>query len=439
MSDIQMLYRRKLTTAGEALRGLPKRGSVLLGFFAAQPPALVQALAEDAKAGRFDEMRVYYMHPTPETNKTLLRMDLMDVIKPYPFYMGPGERALTREAAATGRKVVHFVPASFSVVPRIIREQLTPDAFLLQVSPMDRSGWFSFGLTGAYSLAGIERSRQLIVEVNPNLPRSHGTGIVHLSKISAIVENTSDIPLAEGKEPTDIDRRIAAQVLPMVPDGACVQFGVGGVPNIIAGALKDRKDLGVHTELLGDGIASLIECGAVTNRRKATDPGKSVFNVAMGSASTYNLINDNLGVECRMADYVNDPRIIGTNDNVVSVNAMIEVDLTGQVNAEFLSAHQYSAAGGQLDFVRGAYYSKGGLSFIVASSTAAHGKASRIVPKLQGPATDPRIDVQYIATEHGLCNVRGKSSTERALGLIEIAEPAFRDELTAAARDLHLI
>jgi itaconate CoA-transferase len=151
------------------------------------------------------------------------------------------------------------------------------------------------------------------------------------------------------------------------------------------------------------------------------------------------LINDNPGVECRMADYVNDPRVIGENDNVVSVNAMIECDLMGQVNAEFLSTHQYSAAGGQLDFVRGAYYSRGGLSFIVASSTAAHGKVSRIVPRLQGPATDPRIDVQYIATEHGICNIRGRSSAERALGLIEIAEPAFRDELTAAARDMHLI
>jgi itaconate CoA-transferase len=153
----------------------------------------------------------------------------------------------------------------------------------------------------------------------------------------------------------------------------------------------------------------------------------------------YDLINDNPSIECRMADYVNEPRVIGQNDNVVSVNAMIECDLMGQVNAEFLSTHQYSAAGGQLDFVRGAYYSHGGLSFIVAPSTAAHGKASRIVPRLQSPGTDPRIDTQYIVTEHGMCEVRGKSSTERARGLIAIADPAFRDELNAAAREMHLI
>jgi itaconate CoA-transferase len=439
MSNFKDLYRRKLTTSEESLRGLPRRSSVLLGFFAAQPPSLVQALADGARAGNFDEVRIYYMHPTPHTATTLLRLELMDVIKPYPFYMGPGERALTKEATEAGRKVVYFTPASFSVVPRIIREQITPDVFLLQVAPMDRAGWFSFGLTGAYSLAGLERTKRLIVEVNENLPRSLGTGMVHISQVDAIVEHISEIPLATGKSPTDVDERIAAQVLPMIQDGACVQFGVGGVPDIVAGALKDRKDLGVHTELLSDGIASLIACGAVTNRRKNTDPGKSIFNVAMGCSLTYDLINDNPGIECRAADYVNDPRVIGQNENVVSVNAMIECDLMGQVNAEFLNTHQFSAAGGQLDFVRGAYYSRGGLSFIVAPSTAGHGKASRIVPRLQGPATDPRIDTQYVVTEHGMCQVRGKSSAERALGLIAIADPAFREELSAAAREMHLI
>ena len=271
------------------------------------------------------------------------------------------------------------------------------------------------------------------------MPRSHGTGMVHVSQVAAIVEHVSEIPLVAGKPPTDIDRAIAARVLPMIQDGACVQFGVGGVPNIIAAALTDRKDLGVHTELLSDGVVSLIACGAVTNRKKVTDPGKSIFNVAFGTRPTYDMIDDNPSVECRMADYVNDPRIIGLNDNVVSVNAMIEVDLTGQVNADYLADHQYGGAGGQLDFVKGASYSRGGLSFIVASSTAAHGKVSRIVPRIQGPATDARIDTQYVVTEHGMCNLKGLSSSERATALIGLADPSFRDELTAAARQMHLI
>ncbi|MBV8616516.1 MAG: acetyl-CoA hydrolase/transferase family protein [Acetobacteraceae bacterium] len=438
MNTFQDLYRSRLTSAEEALRDLPKRCSVLLGFFAAQPPALVRALANRAKAGALDEALVYYMHATPETADSLMHVELMDVVKLHPFYIGPGERALIRQASERG-KTVYFVPASFSEIPRIIRERPPFDTFLLQVAPMDRAGWFSFGLTGAYSLAGLERAKRIVVEVNPNLPRSLGTGHVHVSQVAAIVEHTSEISVAEGKEPTETDRQIAAHVLPMIEDGACVQFGVGGVPNIIAGALTDRTDLGVHTELLSDGIASLIACGAVTNRRKAIDRGKSVFNVAMGTAATYDLINDNPSIECRMADYVNDPRVIGENDRVVSVNAMIEVDLTGQVNAEFLATHQYSASGGQLDFVKGASYSRGGLSFIVASSTAARGKASRIVPKLQGPATDTRTDTQYVATEHGICNLRGMSSAERARALIGLADPAFRDELTAAARGMHLV
>jgi itaconate CoA-transferase len=437
VSNIQDLYRSKLTTADAALNRLPPRCAVLLGFFAAQPPALVRALAGRAQSGAFDEVRVYYMHATPATTDALLRLELMDVIKPHPFYVGPGERALT--AAAGGRKVVFFVPASFSAIPRIIREGPQPDVFLLQVAPMDRAGWFSFGLTGAYSLAGLERARRIVVEVNPSLPRSFGSGMVHVSAVDAIVENQSDLPLTPERAPTDVERKIAAHVLPMIHDGACVQFGIGGVPNIIAGELTDRKDLGVHSELLSDGIARLIACGAVTNRRKAINPGKSVFNVAMGTALTYDLINDNPGIECHSADYVNDPWVIGRNDNVVSVNAMVEVDLTGQVNAEYLNTHQYSAAGGQLDFVLGASNSRGGLSFIVAPSTAAHGKASRVVPRLQGPATDPRIDVEYIGTEYGLCQMRGKSSAERAMGLIAIAHPDFRDKLTAAARELHLI
>jgi itaconate CoA-transferase len=437
MSNLQDLYRSRLISPAEALRDLPRRCSVLLGMFAAQPPALVQAFADRVKAGEIDEALLYYMHATPATAHSLIRPEFLDVIKLHPFFLGVPERSLTRESSR--HKMVFFVPNSFSDIPRMIRERPPFDVFLLQVAPMDRAGWFSFGATGAYSLAGVERAKKIIVEVNPNMPRAQGTGIVHVSQVSAIVEYTSEIPLVAGKEPTDVDRKIAARVMPMIKDGVCVQFGVGGVPNIIAGLLTDRKDLGVHTELLSDGVASLIACGAVTNRHKTIDRGKSVFNTAFGTAATYDIINDNPAVECRMADYVNDPRVIGQNDNVVSVNAMIEVDLTGQVNADFLATHEYGGAGGQLDFVKGAAYSNGGLSFIVASSTAAHGKASRIVPKLQGPATDPRIDTQYIGTEHGLCNLRGMSSDALARSLIGLADPAFRDELDAAAREMHLI
>lgn len=208
---------------------------------------------------------------------------------------------------------------------------------------------------------------------------------------------------------------------------------------MIAEMLTDRKDLGVHTELLADGIMSLIQCGAVTNKYKKFKPYKNVFNVAMGSQALYDFIHDNPSIECHGADVVNDPYIIAQNDNVISVNSFVEIDLSGQVNAEFINHHQFSAPGGQLDFVRGAVMSKGGKSFLAADATAAHGKVSRIVPRLNSVITDPRMEVQYIVTEYGICNLQGKSSSERALALIELAAPEFRESLHAEAKKQNFI
>jgi itaconate CoA-transferase len=433
------IYKSKLTTPEEALKGLSRRATVVLGFFAAQPPGLVGALAKAIEAGDFDEVRLVYMHATEETGTILLKLEYCDILKPRPFYMGPAERALVAAGAKVGRKVVYFVPISFGDTPRAIRAEAQIDVFLLQVSAMDRSGYFSLGLTGAFSLAALERAKRIVVEVNPKMPRTFGAGLVHVSDVHAIVEGTSAIPTLGHAALGPLDEQIANTIVSMIPDRACVQFGIGGVPNMVASKLTGHKDLGVHSELLSDGIADLVACGAVTNRFKHTNPGKTVFNVAMGSQRMYDLMHDNPTMECWPADYVNDPRVIGQNDNVVSVNAMIEVDLTGQVNAEFLLHHEFSAAGGQLDFVRGAGYSQGGKSIIASPSTAAHGTVSRIVPRLQGPATDPRMETQYIVTEHGAFDLRGKSSDERALGLISIAHPAFREQLLADARCLNLI
>lgn len=439
MSNPVDTYQRKLTTPELALKGLPRRSTAVLGFYSAQPPSLVQALADAIGAGDFDELRLLYMHGTEATAAALMKLEFCEVLKLRPCYMGPAERALVLEGQKSGRKVVDFVAASFSAVPRIIRAQPQIDVFPLQVSAMDRAGYFSLGLTGAYSLAALECAQRVVVEVNPNMPRTFGAGLLHVDAVSAIVEGHSPIPVLGAAPAGPVDEQIAGIVAAMIPDRACVQFGIGAVPNMVASRLTDHKDLGVHTELLADGIAELIACGAVTNRYKQINLGKNVFNVAMGSQRMYDLMHDNPTMECWPADYVNDPRIIGRNDNMISVNAMIEVDLAGQVNAEFLLGHQFSAVGGQLDFVQGAGYSKGGKSIIAAHATAAGGKVSRIVSRLQGPATDPRIETHYIVTEYGACDLRGKSSSERARGLIAIAHPSFRDGLLAEARQLHMI
>jgi itaconate CoA-transferase len=433
------IYKSKLTTAEAALAGLPRRTTAVLGFFASQPPGVVAALGRAIGAGAFDEVRLIYMHATAETGAALLKLEYCDVLKLRPFYIGPSERALVAEGAKVGRKVVYFIPISFSDMPRAIRVEPQIDVFAVQVSAMDRAGYFSLGLTGAYSPAALERAKKIIVEVNPNLPRTFGAGLVHVSDVAAIVEGNSAIPTLSHPEAGAVDQQIADIIVPMVPDRACVQFGVGGVPNMVASKLAGHKDLGVHSELLSDGIADLVACGAVSNRFKRTNPGKTVFNVAMGSQRLYDLMHDNPTMECWPADYVNDPRVIGQNDNFISVNAMIEIDLAGQVNAEYMMNHQYSAVGGQLDFVRGAGYSLGGKSIIASPSTAAHGKVSRIVPRLQGPATDPRMETQYIVTEYGAFDLRARSSDERALGLIGIAHPAFREQLLVEARRLNLV
>ena len=225
----------------------------------------------------------------------------------------------------------------------------------------------------------------------------------------------------------------------MVPDGACLQMGVGALPNLVCAALTDRSDLGIHTEALCPGLVDLTLAGNVTNRRKQLNTGKSVYTFAMGQKAMYDFLDDNPAVESWPVDYVTNPFVIAQNDGVISINGTIEIDLTGACNSEHMLGHQFSASGGQLDFVRGAYASKGGQSIIAATSTAAKGKVSRIVPRLSGPVTTPRIDTHWIVTEYGKTNLKGRSSTERAQALIALADPSFRDELTEAAKQQHLI
>jgi itaconate CoA-transferase len=272
------------------------------------------------------------------------------------------------------------------------------------------------------------------------MPRVGGDGAeLHVSEVDALVENHVPLLQLPSPAPAPEDEVIGRTIAGLVPDGACLQMGVGGLPNLVCAALKDRNDLGIHTEALNQGLVDLVQTGVVNNRRKTIDRGKSVFTFAMGDKAMYDFLNNNPAVESRPVDYVNDPRIIAQNDNVISINATIQIDLTGACNSEHMLGHQYSASGGQLDFVRGAYASRGGKSIIAARSTAAKGKVSRIVARLDGPVTTPRIDTQYIVTEFGAVNLKGLSSTERALRLIELAHPEFRDQLTASAKAMYLI
>jgi itaconate CoA-transferase len=262
---------------------------------------------------------------------------------------------------------------------------------------------------------------------------------LHISEVDTIVEHHVPLPMLKPRPVTEQERKIGQLIAERIPEHACLQIGVGGVPSGVCEALMDWQDLGIHTEVLVPALASLIQNGVVTNKWKKINLGKSVFTFAMGDEAFYNFINDNISLESHPVNYVNDPAVIAQNDNVVSVNSTIEMNLTGACNSEYVGGHQFTSTGGQLDFVQGAYASKGGMSFIAFQSSIKDGKISKIVPRLSGPVTTPRTDVHYVVTENGVVDLKGLSSTERAESLIGLADPAFRDELTAAAKSMHLI
>ncbi len=437
MNQFETIYQSKKKSATEAARMLPKNGNLCIPYFGGVPFDLVTAIADAAKAGVYDHLNLYCMRGTTHMSEQLFNAEVAKHITFRPFFMGPDERAFLMKGLKIGKKYIEYVPGGFSQIPGLMADVIGIDTIVIAVSKMDQHGYFSLGITGAYTQRVMRKVRQIILEVNDYIPRTFGDTLIHISEVAAITECHNALEVSPSRPASDIDQKIGSHIIGHIDDRACVQFGIGGVPNAIASMLKNHKDLGVHSELLADGIVDLVDCGAVSNRYKKLNPYKTVFNVAMGTQKVYDYVNDNPGVECYGADYVNDPYIIAQNDHVVSVNAFVEIDLSGQVNAEFMNGHQYSGPGGALDFVRGAVLSQGGKSFLASQSTAAHGKVSRIVPRLNSITTDPRGDVQYVVTENGICNLQGKSTSERAKALIALAAPEFREQLEAEALKLN--
>ncbi len=439
--DIASLYQSKLTTPEEAVSRIPSGSRMSMGMAVAEPPALLAALAARAEAGQVEDVRVYYFEGTPIAGKTIFRYELADRIRPFSMFITASERALIKRGMEDGgRKIINYVPSTFHQAPRLMMNEIGIDTFVTAVSPMDAHGYMSFGTSNDYSTKVARSAKRLIVEVNENMPRVHGYGAeLHVSEVDAIVEH--HVPLMEMpvRASTPEDEIIGGLIADLVPDGACLQMGVGALPNIVCSHLKDRSDLGIHTEALCPGLVELVRAGVVTNQAKAINKGKSVFTFAMGQKAMYDYLADNPSVESWPVDYVNNPAVISQIDRFVSINATLEIDLTGACNSEHMLGHQYSASGGQLDFVRGAYASKGGKSIIATKSTAAKGKVSKIVPRLEGPVTTPRIDTHLVVTEFGVADLKGLSSTERVHALVALAHPDFRNDLLAAAREQHLI
>ncbi|MCL4237941.1 MAG: 4-hydroxybutyrate CoA-transferase [Anaerolineae bacterium] len=343
-----------------------------------------------------------------------------------------------REAVNAGR--ADFTPVFLSEIPRLFKTGRLPiDVALIQVSPPDRYGYCSYGTEVGVTKTAAESAKLVIAEVNPHMPRTLGDSFIHLSKIDYVVEVDYPLPEVQMAISSPEQEAIANHLAAIIPDGATLQMGIGGIPDAVLRKLHNHKHLGIHTELFSDGVVELVEAGVITNERKSLHPGKIIAGFLMGTQRLYKFVDDNPIVELHPTEYINDPFIIARNDRMVSINSALQVDLTGQVCADSMGTYLYSGVGGQVDFVRGAARSNGGMPIIAMLSTAKDGAISRIVPMLEPGAgvVTTRNDVHYVATEYGVADLYGRTIRERARALVEIAHPRFRAELDEAAERLY--
>ncbi len=428
-------YATLRTTAVDAVSRIPDGSRIAMGLGVAQPPALLAALADRATRGEVERLTLYYLLSTRIAGETVLRAELCDRIRPVSLFHSAVERAL--DSGSEDRPCVDVMPTPFHQVPRVLCDQVRTDVLLTTVSPMDDTGHFSLGTNTDYAHGVAHSGARVILEVNRHMPRVGGNCLIHVSQVGGIVEH--DAPLMEVPDavagPTDL--RIAEIIAGLINDGDCLQMGIGAVPQAVCAGLRSHRHLGIHTELLTPGLAELMTAGVVDNTRKQTHAGSSVFTFAMGGRQLYDFMDGNPLLEAMPVDYVNDPAVIARNDRMVSVNATLQIDLDGACNSESVRGRQYSAAGGQLDFVRGAYASRGGRSIIACHSTAAQGTISRIVPILDGPVTTPRNDTHIVVTEFGYVDLKGKTLTERSRALISLAAPQHREQLERAMYTRH--
>ena len=429
MTDYKALYAQKLMTADAVAEQVQSNWLFGMDTGPSQTPAIMAAVANKIRNSDITGVKV---------------QTLLDVY-PFEFYADDSLKGKMTGyswfSSGGARKAVNagyadILPAYYRDVPRHIRVEYEYDAFCVSVSPMDSHGYFSLANNGSYAEAMMDKAKRIFVEVNDQQPRCLCGTQIHVSQVDAIVEFNHELPVLPPVVIDETSRTIGNLIAEQIPDGACIQLGIGAIPDATGMALKAKHDLGIHTEMFTDSMVELIECGAVNNSQKQIHRGKSVTTFAYGSKRIYDYIDDNPAIEILPVDYVNDPAVICKNDNMISINAALEVDFFGQVCAESVGTKHMSGSGGQIDYVRGACQSKGGKSFIAFTSTAKGGTISKIKPILTPGAicTTSKNDVDYIVTEYGIAHLRGRSLGERTKQLIAIAHPDFRDELTFEAK-----
>jgi len=425
-------YRSKLQTPQQAVYQIQSGDRVYYGGNAAIPQALVRALAERAE----ELTDVQLNHVLLVGDDPLSDPAMAPHFRHNSLFVGPADRVAVNEGRAD------YVPIFLHQIPRLFKENIVPlDVAMLMVSPPDEHGFMSLGVETLASQAAYQSAKKVIVQVNTKMPRILGDSFLHVNRVDAIVEHTEALPNLVPKPATDIERRIAANVLELIPPGSTIQMGIGGIPDSVYESMVGDLQLGIHTEMLSDGAMRAIERGVVTGTHKTLHPGKVIITFAMGSDELYEFLDNNPLIEAHPVDHVNDPFVVSQNDNMVAINSAIELDLTGQVCSDSIGPYIYSGFGGQVDFIRGAAKSHGGRPIIALPATAKHGTMSRIVPFLKQGAgvVTSRADVHYIVTEYGVANLFGKNLRERAEALIGIAAPEFQDELEVAAKERKLL
>lgn len=423
------LYKQKLVTAEEAVQCIAPGDDVVVPFGAAESPALIEAMSRRWR--ELEDVKVHQMHPMHFA--TYLKPEFKDHFQHVSWFTTAVNRPAVLERRAD------YMPAHFSDYPDLFTN-LGVDVFMGTVSPMDRHGFFSFGISVDYNTTAASLANKVILAVNPNMPKTMGQSFIHISQVDYIVEDKAPLAEIEIPQVNEKDEAIASYIAEYIDDGATLQLGIGSIPNAITKYLFEKRDLGIHTEMISDGMVDLVLQGSVTNTKKTLHRGKIIGCFALGSKRLYDFLHDNPMVEMYPVSYTNDPRVIALNDNMISINATLGIDLLGQCASESIGPTHYSGTGGQVDFARGALASRGGKGFLVTYSTTTCGK-TKIMPRLpEGTVvTTSKNDVDHIVTEYGVAKLRGKTAKQRALALISIAHPNFRADLTKQARQLNII
>lgn len=418
----QEVYKSKLVSAEEAIKAIRDGDRVVTGFACGEPFGIERALIDNYE--NYHDVQITNMLSLGDS--PWCRPEMKGHFTLNCLFASKSNRKAILDGVAD------FTPVNFSEIPFVIKNIIRPRVSVVMVSPPDSHGNVSFGTTVDYTKGTTDYCEVVIAQVNKHMPRTFGNSTKHVRDFTYFVEIDEPLPGVKSVELTDVEKAIGKNCASLINDGDCLQLGIGGIPDAICEELRGKKDLGLHSELVGDGVVKLLEEGIINNKKKQTHTGRTVLGAAFGSKILCDYINDNPAVEIYPIDYVNNPYVIAQNDNVVSVNSCIQVDLMGQVVSDTIGLSQFSAVGGQVDFVRGAALSKNGRSIIAMPSTAKNNTVSKIVPIIEDKSaiTTTRNDVNCIVTEYGIAFLKGKTLKERAKALIRIAHPNFRDWLS---------